>query len=1404
MKYLGADLGSVSVNLVVLDENLNVLEEHYLRHKGDPLATLAAGLADVLTRHDRAEIKSISLTGTGGALAAEILSAPFVNEVVAQAAAVGRLYPQVHTVIEIGGQDSKLIILGRDERTGEVVIEDFAMNAICAAGTGSFLDQQASRMGLDVEEFGALALRSAKPPRIAGRCSVFAKSDMIHLQQEGAPVEDIVAGLCFAMARNFKATIAKGKDFRREYCFMGGVAANKGMVRAFTEVLGLDAGELVIPKYYASMGAIGAALMTARSAEETRPFAGPEPLQEYLKTARGEREGLEALLLRDIHRLPKAAAKLPEVAPGERINCFLGIDVGSLSTNVVAMAEDGTIISKRYLMTAGRPIEAVRRGLAEVGEEIADKVVVCGVGTTGSGRYLTADFVGADIVKNEITAQATAAAFIDPRVDTVFEIGGQDSKYISLDGGAVVDFEMNKVCAAGTGSFLEEQAERLGVSIKEEFAAHAFCSDSPCALGERCTVFMETDIIGHQQQGAPREDLAAGLAYSIVYNYLNRVVQEKRVGDHIFFQGGVAFNKAVVAAFEKVTGKHITVPDHHEVTGAWGMALIARDHWDGRTPSKFKGWDLSKKKYEQSSFECQDCSNHCEIKVVKVEGEEPLYYGSRCEKYDVERRAAARRGEHLPNLFAEREKLLHRDYTAAKPKPGAPRIGLPRTLFVHEKLPFFKTLLTELGFEVVLSDKTNKSIIHDGVEAVASECCFPVKVAHGHVINLLKKGVDAVFMPSSITLERENGLTDKSFVCPYVQTSPYVIASALALEAREVPVLVPKLFFDRGEAALVNALYDELKRMGVKKGDVKRAYAAAKRAQNDFYAHIKRRGIEVLETLGKDDNAVVIIGRPYNTCDGGANLEMPKKFRDLGVLAIPMDFLPLETVELSHEWDNMYWKYGQRILSAVEIIRKDPRLHAVYITNFGCGPDSFLLKFFKTKMGGKPFLQLEIDEHSADAGAITRAEAFLDSIKNFRDKRPREVAVKKVSLAADGKRRTIYIPYMCDHAYAVRAAFEAVGVPAVVMDEPDEETLAWGRKFTTGKECYPCIVTTGDMVKYTKRPDFQADEAVFFMPAGSGPCRFGQYNMLHRIVLAELGLGDVPVFSPNQGKTLYNDLGIVGNEFTRRAWWGVVAIDMLEKLLLQTRPYEVERGATERVYRRYVKRIEESIVRDGTLDAIVAICREAVREWPSIRVAGERKPVIGIVGEIYVRSNRFSNNNFIATVEELGGECYLPPISEWFWYTNWTRIRDCKVRGDTSRLMLNLITQKIQKSDYAKITSVFEGVARNWPEPPIEETVRAGARYVHDTFEGEAILSLGKAAEYAHQGCQGVANLMPFTCMPGVIVSALLKRVAAEHDNIPVLNMSYDGLESATARTRIEAFMHQARQRLEVAMAAKH
>jgi predicted CoA-substrate-specific enzyme activase len=687
--YLGIDVGSVSANTVILDTNRMVVEEHYTRTKGQPLRTVKTVLDEILGRIPQERFQAVSLTGTGGKLLAELLGGQFVNEIIAQAKSVSFLHPEVRTIIDVGGEDSKLIL--------------------CAAGTGSFLDQQASRLGLTIEEFGELALRSENPPRIAGRCSVFAKTDMIHLQQIATPDYDIVAGLCFALARNFKSNIATGRIFVKPISFQGGVAANLGMRRAFLEVLDLREGELIIPKYYASMGAIGATLMTMEDEAFDHPFIGLERLEDYINHHKEKRASLEELSLSENHL--KTRKKGVEITlQGKKLNAYLGLDVGSISTNLVVIDEDENVLAKRYLMTAGRPIEAVRKGLKEIGDEVGDRVRISGCGTTGSGRYLTADFVGADIVRNEITAQATAAAHIDPHVDTIFEIGGQDSKYISLENGVVVDFEMNKVCAAGTGSFLEEQAEKLDISIKEEFGTLALQARQPTRMGERCTVFIESDLVHHQQRAARTDDLVAGLSYSIVQNYLNRVVGEKPIGNRIFFQGGTAFNKGVVAAFERWLGKDIVVPENHDVTGAIGVAILAKEEstWEEST---FKGFDLSERKYELTTFECKGCSNICLIRKVSIEGEKPLFYGSRCEKYDVIKRS---KGEELPDIFAERERLLFAPYEGEEDLPeDAPVIGIPRiprlsvfpgfctfTSFFPSGRHFLRNWAIELSFQI--------------------------------------------------------------------------------------------------------------------------------------------------------------------------------------------------------------------------------------------------------------------------------------------------------------------------------------------------------------------------------------------------------------------------------------------------------------------------------------------------------------------------------------------------------------------------------------------------------------------------------------------------------------------------------------------------------------------------------
>src|SRR5512140_3185101 len=612
--YLGLDIGSVSLNTVLLDDNHNVIEDYYDYVHGKPFNVLRDRLSSLLKKYPHQSISGIAVTGSGGSLAVSLIGGVFVNEIIAQATSTGIMYPEAQTVIEIGGEDSKLILLEKDPSNGHSRLVDFEMNSICAAGTGSFLDQQARRIGVDiVTEFGEMALRSVDPPRIAGRCSVFAKSDMIHHQQIATPLHDIVAGLCFALARNFRSNVARRKEIKKPVIFSGGVAANIGMIRAFREVLNLKEDELIIPEHHASMGAIGAVMYAHSNGLGMNHFKGMEALEAYLSA--------DSTSFNSLPRLVESEAIYNKIVHFrkngvEKQQVYLGIDVGSLSTNVVLIDPQHRVVARRYLPTAGKPLEAIQKGMTEIFDEVGEYIEVIGAGTTGSGRYLTGDFIGADTIQNEITAQATAAIDYDPTVDTIFEIGGQDSKYISIENGVVVDFEMNKVCAAGTGSFLEEQAEKLNIKIVDEFGDMALCSECPVKLGDRCTVFMESDLNNYMQKGARNENLVGGLAYSIVYNYLQKVVAERKVGNKIFFQGGVTNNKAVVAAFEQVTGKKIIIPPHFDVTGAIGAAILAQRSMTAGQKTRFRGFGVRNVSYDISRFVCKSCTNNCEIRRV--------------------------------------------------------------------------------------------------------------------------------------------------------------------------------------------------------------------------------------------------------------------------------------------------------------------------------------------------------------------------------------------------------------------------------------------------------------------------------------------------------------------------------------------------------------------------------------------------------------------------------------------------------------------------------------------------------------------------------------------------------------------------------------------------------------------
>jgi predicted CoA-substrate-specific enzyme activase len=1391
--FLGFDIGSVSLNTAIIDEDNQILEEYYDYVYGRPFYVLKDRISAVLKKYSPDTIKGIAITGTGGKLATELIGGIFVNEIIAQATSTGILYPEAKTVIEIGGEDSKLIILEKDTENGHSRLVDFEMNSICAAGTGSFLDQQARRIGVPIEnEFGNMALKSVDPPRIAGRCSVFAKSDMIHHQQIATPLHDIVAGLCFALARNFKSNVARSKEIKNPVVFSGGVAANIGMIRAFRETLNLTDGELIIPTHHAAMGAIGAVYYARANNLCMKYYPGISKLEEYLSGTATEFISLPPLK----ESLAEYKKNVYFIKNGkDKVGVYLGLDIGSLSTNVVLIDEKHRVVARRYLPTAGKPLEAIQNGMNEIFDEVGEDVIVLGAGTTGSGRYLTGDFIGADNIVNEITAQATAAIDYDPTVDTIFEIGGQDSKYISIENGVVVDFEMNKVCAAGTGSFLEEQAEKLNINIVEEFGCMALNSESPVKLGDRCTVFMESDLNSFMQKGARNENLVGGLAYSIVYNYLQKVVGDRRIGNKIFFQGGVTNNKAVVAAFEKVVGKNIIIPPHFDVTGAIGAAILAKRSMVEGQKTRFKGFGVRNATYKVSRFVCQGCTNHCEIRRVKIEGEKKsLYYGGRCEKYETDDRKKV--ANNIPNLFSKRTEMLMEGFVE-KESWKSTSIGIPRALMVfYQQFPFWRTFFEQLGFTVVISKESDKSLVTKSLETITTETCLPVELMHGHVIDLIEKGVDFIFLPFIVNGKQKEGNNTFNCNCPWIQTYPFMIKAALRGKVDESKLLIPTLHFRFFERALLKEMTEYFnEKFGIDKTEIRKAVIFADKVQVLFEKRLIEYGKEILSTIPENCRPVVLLGRPYNGTDQHLNLGLVEKLINQNVMPIPLDMLDLSPYNIFTNYRNMYWPNGQKLIAAAQLVAKNEKLHAVYISNFRCGPDSFIWHYVTEELKGKPFLHLEIDEHSADAGMITRIEAFLDSLKGAEKNEKKEVTIfrPRPGPASPQKDRVMYFPYMHDGAYLIAAAARSCGIASEVLPKQTEVDLAIGRKYTSSKECFPMICTTGSFLRKLMEPGSDPSKISFFMPDHNGPCRFGQYNQFQRILFDRLGFQEAELITPSNDTSYEDVAGEHGQKFRINAWKGFVVADYLHKIHRETRPYEINRGDSDKLYQDSLSRLERCIENGsgGLHKTLVGIASD----FMAIQVdKSQRKPVVSLVGEIFMRDNAPCNGNISNRLEDLGVEVLVAPFSEWISYSTYRFTRDSRWKNDKKGILKSKIQGIGQDVIASSLLRGIEKFTDHEKDVSLHEMLNLCNKYVNEFYDGDPPVAIGTSIALTNRGVSGIAAILPFTCMPGTLVASVSDSFRKDHNNIPFINVAYDGQDSVSLDTRLQAFVFQVKE----------
>jgi len=1006
MYVAGVDIGSVSINCVVLDqEGVLVYEAPYQRHFGRFLPQTLETLQLVYRRFGDQHIKTVAFTGNHGKIIASRFGALYEYESITQVLGVLYLVPNASAIISMGGQDAALYLLAH--RDGQWYLQSFAMNGPCAAGTGSFIDQQAERLSSFLydenasfsqdhishilTDFIARGKGSTCPAPVACRCTVFTKSDMIHLQNKGEPLANIIAGLHQGNAANYISTIVASQQVQDPVVFIGGVASNELQVQAFRRYFP----RLLVPEHHTSLGALGAALFAQSQGHQTR--ADLSVLESMADEAASDFPEAPPLSLRTTKFKGNVVIPRQQLSPRTKLQVYLGVDIGSTTTKTVLMDVNQNIVHKQYVQTQGKPIEVTQKLLAGILEEFGDSLEFLGTATTGSGRHVVGDFIAADLIIDEITAHARAAVHWEPEVDTVFEIGGQDSKYIWIESGNPMDFDMNKVCAAGTGSFLHELANKLKINIVREFQEIALSSTSPINLAERCTVFMESDLVSYAQKGARLEDLIAGLCYAIVHNYLNRVVEKRRIGKRVMFLGGPSLNKGIVAAFENVLKQEIIMPEHREVLGAHGAALSVMEKRlnSELLRSNFPNLDtLIRASISHKEKLCRvdnNCHNDCKLKIYDFGGRKSIWGGD-CGRYEVKRD----RKEREENWFKKRE-LLFLDYLngqyvnlaelgsrdlpanhVVETLDGKPTMGIPRALHMLQYGILWSHFWTNLGFAVVLSPKTDHGISVAGIESMTSETCYPIKVFQGHVKTLMGR-TRYLFLPTIINMPTPQP-EETGFLCPLVQGSQYMASAALNIpdSALVSPIVYLKELVERVVLDLHRSLG---KSFGLGKRQIDRAYREALEAQLAFQSDLVQEGRKFVESLQPNDLWVAVSGRPYNLHDERLNLRLGQNLAKLGIKAIPQDFLDTASVDLS-DFPNMYWGLGAQILRTAKLVKANSGAYGLHLTNFSCGADSFIEHFYRHTMGQKPYLILELDEHSAVAGTITRLEAYKNVIQN--------------------------------------------------------------------------------------------------------------------------------------------------------------------------------------------------------------------------------------------------------------------------------------------------------------------------------------------------------------------------------------------------------------------------------------
>ena len=1379
---LGIDIGSTTVKIAILDENDQLLFADYERH----FANIQETLADLLEKA-HAKLGEMTLcpviTGSGGLTLANHLEIPFVQEVIAVSTSLQKIAPQTDVAIELGGEDAKIIYF----EGGNI---EQRMNGICAGGTGSFIDQMASLLQTDATGLNEYAKNYKALYPIAARCGVFAKTDIQPLINEGATKEDLSASIFQAVVNQTISGLACGKPIRGHVAFLGGPLHFLSELKtAFIRTLKLDDEHTIVPENSHLFAAIGSALNAKKDVTVSLTDL-KDRLRHSIKLD-FEVERMEPLFAteEDYEAFNKRQSSY-KVATGDlasyKGNCYLGIDAGSTTTKTALVGEDGSLLYSFYSNNNGSPLKTAIRSIQEIYSKLPEGANIAYACSTGYGEALIKAALLLDEGEVETVSHYYAAAFFDPEVDCILDIGGQDMKCIKIKNGVVDNVMLNEACSSGCGSFIETFAKSLNYDIAD-FAHIAITARTPIDLGSRCTVFMNSKVKQAQKEGASVADISAGLAYSVIKNALLKVIKltdPKDLGKNIVVQGGTFYNDAVLKSFEVISGRTAIRPDISGIMGAFGAALIARNKYkEGFVTTMLPIEEIRKLTYESSMTRCKGCTNNCLLTINKFSNGKRFITGNRCEKGVGLKKNA----DNIPNLF---EYKLGRIFGYESLKPEEAKrgvIGVPRVLNMYENYPFWHTFLTKLGFSVVLSPKSSRNIYSLGIESIPSESeCYPAKISHGHVMWLLKNGIKSIFYPCVPYEMNETPEANNHYNCPIVASYAENIKNNMEeLKADDITFIRPFVALDN-EEALVKRMYREMSKyydvtMDEIGSAIHAAYAEAEKVKED----VRAKGEETLRYIDEHDMlGIVLAGRPYHL-DPEINHGLPELINSYKIAVFTEDSVAhLGKVERPLIVSDQ-WMYHSRLYKAANYVKTCDNLELIQLNSFGCGLDAVTtdcVNDILTK-SGKIYTVLKIDEVSNLGAARIRIRSLISAVNSRHEQHyktcPSSSAINRIEFTKEMKKDyTVLAPQMSPiHFDLLAPAFKCMGINIEILPDATKETIDVGLKYVNNDACYPSLIVVGQMMSAITSGKYDVNKLAVIMSQTGGGCRATNYVGFIRRALSKAGYGQIPVIALSAQGFEKNSGFKISYKVVKRAMQALIYGDVFMRCLYRTRPYEKEKGSANALHEKWKKVCLESLTKTGSNAVFKKNIQGIVHDFDTLPLLDIKKPRVGIVGEILVKFLPSANNHLVDLLEAEGAEAVMPDLLDFFMYCFYNNNYNYEFLGKTKKgaIVSNTVI-KVLESFRKPARDALEK-SKRFEAPAHIEKLAAYARPIVSigNQNGEGWFLTGEMIELIKSGAPNIVCAQPFACLPNHIVGkGVIKHLREAYPDANIVAVDYD------------------------------